>query len=86
MVDALDINQSVSKAGESVDQVMELVLKNGRITVLEFANMLEILFRSVQSIFKDSLYVCQIAANLVFCLLNEECESHRTSCVCRGQH
>jgi hypothetical protein len=38
----------------------------------ELAKMLEILFRSVQSIFKDSLNVWQIAANVVFCLLNEE--------------
>jgi len=55
-----------------VDQVMDLVLKNGRITMHELTKMLEILFYSVQSIFRDSLNVCQIAANLVFCLLNEE--------------
>jgi hypothetical protein len=72
MMDALNTNQSVSKTGESVYQVMDFVLKNRRITVLEFANMLEVLFHSVQGIFKDSLYVCQIAASLVLCLLNEE--------------
>jgi transcription initiation factor IIE alpha subunit len=57
MMDAVAINQSVSKTGESVDQVIDLVLKNGRITLHELAKMLEILFRSVQSIFKDSLNV-----------------------------
>jgi hypothetical protein len=42
---------------ESVDQVMEFVLKNGRITVHELANMLEILFNSVQSILK-TIWMC----------------------------
>lgn len=72
MMDAVAINQSVSKTGECVDQVMDLVLKNGRITVHELAKMLEILFHSVQSILKDSLNVCQFVASIVFCLLNEE--------------
>jgi hypothetical protein len=72
MMDAPAINQTMSKTGESVDQVMDLVLKNGRITMHKLTKMLEILFHSVQSIFKDSLNVCQIAANVVFCLLNEE--------------
>jgi len=44
MMAALTINQSVSKTGESVDQVMDLALKNGRITMHELANMLEIFF------------------------------------------
>jgi hypothetical protein len=37
----------------------------------ELANMLEILFNSVHSILKDILNVWQIAANVLFCLLNE---------------
>jgi len=52
MMDAVAINQSVSKTGESVDQVMDLVLKNGRITMHELPKMLEILFLSVQGILK----------------------------------
>jgi hypothetical protein len=53
----------MSKTGENVDQVIELVLKNRRVTVVEPANMLGVLFGSVQSMLKDSLNVHQLAAS-----------------------
>jgi predicted HTH transcriptional regulator len=45
----------VSKTDENMDQMKEFVLENRRITVLQVANMLEIMFASVQNILKDNL-------------------------------
>jgi hypothetical protein len=43
----------VSKADEYVDQIKEFVFKNRRLTMLQVADMLEIIFASVQNILKD---------------------------------
>ncbi|GFG35768.1 hypothetical protein Cfor_03938 [Coptotermes formosanus] len=54
----------MSNRDESVDKVKDLVLKNRRITGPEVANMLQISFKSVQSILEDNLSASQTAPNL----------------------
>jgi hypothetical protein len=57
----------------------EHVLEHRKITIPEAVNMLEILFGSVQSILKDSLNMCCIAAKYVFYLLSREQKKNRVN-------
>lgn len=57
--------QAVIKTNENVDWVKKLVLKNRRITVMEFASMLGIAIGSVQSILKHKLYMLWLATKYV---------------------
>jgi hypothetical protein len=77
-----------SKRDENVDRENGLVHKNGRITIREVANMLEISYESVQSILKGNVYMCGIAAEFVPCLLSEEQnENHVSTCQdLQGKH
>jgi hypothetical protein len=60
-----------STACENVDQVKEPVYKHGRITIQETADMLEITYERVPSIFKDNLNMHQTATKFMHHLLNE---------------
>lgn len=57
--------QAVNKTNENMNWVKEFVLKNRRITILEFASMLGIAIGSVQSILKHQLYMLRLATNYV---------------------
>ena len=57
--------EAVNKTNENVDWVKELVLKNRRITILEFASMLGIAIGSVQSILTHKLYMLWLATKYV---------------------
>lgn len=61
---------STSKTDEN-----ELVHENRRITIRELADTINISFGSVQSILKDNLNMCRIAAKFVPHLLSEEQKS-----------
>jgi hypothetical protein len=56
---------SISKTDGNVDQVMEPVLENRRITICEAANMLGISLTSIQNIMKGNLNMHQIPINFV---------------------
>jgi hypothetical protein len=60
------------KAGESMDQVMELVHEERILTIFEVADIFGISFGSRQKLLKDSLNMCQIAAKFLAWLLREE--------------
>lgn len=55
-----------------MDRVKEFVLGHGRISICEVANMLEILFVSVEIILTDSLNMRCTANKFVSCVLSEE--------------
>jgi hypothetical protein len=57
--------QAVNKTNENVALVKELVLKNRRISILEFASMLGIASGSVQSILKHKPYMLWLATKYV---------------------
>jgi hypothetical protein len=55
--------QAANITNENVACINELVLKNRRISILEFASMLGIAIGSVQSILKYKLYMLWLATN-----------------------
>jgi hypothetical protein len=57
--------QAVSKTNENVAWVKELVLKNRKISILEFSSILRIAIGSVQSILKHKLYMLWLATKYV---------------------
>jgi hypothetical protein len=60
--------------------VKEFVLGHGRISICEVANMLEILFVSVEIILTDSLNMRCTANKSVSCVLSEEQKTVVSSC------
>ena len=72
MLNALHVHWQ--KTNENLNQAQELVLRNRRITIHEFVNMLGISYESVQSILKDNTNTRLIVAKCLHCLLSEKQE------------
>jgi hypothetical protein len=59
------------KKMKNLDQVKELVFRNGRVIMCEVVSILETLFGSVQSNSKDSQNLHHIATKFMSCLLSK---------------